>query len=87
MTFLILGIVIIACNIGLLFVHEPPPLERDEEQRKTDKLIRSKLGSSNIFTKSAAWISGTIAGPIISFFKKNGFNIAIGILGFVFFLK
>ena len=87
MTFLILGIVIIACNIGLLFVHEPPPLERDEEQRKTDKLIRSKLGSSNIFTKSAAWISGTIAGPIISFFKKNGFNIAIGILGFVFLFK
>ena len=43
MTFLILGIVIIACNIGLLFVHEPPPLERDEEQRKTDKMIRSKL--------------------------------------------
>ena len=86
MTFLILGIVIIACNIGLLFVHEPPPLERDE-QRKTDKLIRSKLGSSNIFTKSAAWISGTIAGPIISFFKKNGFNIAIGILGFVFLFK
>ncbi len=87
MTFLILGIVIIACNIGLLFVHEPPPLERDEEQRKTDKMIRSKLGSSNIFTKSAAWISGTIAGPIISFFKKNGFNIAIGILGFVFLFK
>ena len=87
MTFLILGIVIIACNIGLLFVHEPPPLERDEEQRKTDKMIRGKLGSSNIFTKSAAWISGTIAGPIISFFKKNGFNIAIGILGFVFLFK
>ena len=87
MTFLILGIVIIACNIGLLFVHEPPPLERDEEQRKTDIMIRSKLGSSNIFTKSAAWISGTIAGPIISFFKKNGFNIAIGILGFVFLFK
>ena len=29
----------------------------------------------------------TIGGPVISFFKKNGFNIAMGILGFVFLFK
>ena len=87
MTFLILGIVIIACNIGLMFVHEPQPVEREESQRQTDMMIESKLGSSNVATKTAAWISGTIAGPIISFFKKNGFKIALGILGFVFLFK
>ncbi len=87
MTFLILGIVIIACNIGLMFVHEPQPVEREESQRQTDMMIESKLGSSNVVTKTAAWISGTIAGPIISFFKKNGFKIALGILGFVFLFK
>ena len=27
-TFLVLGIVIIACNIGLMFVHEPQPKDR-----------------------------------------------------------
>ena len=86
-TFLILGIVIIACNIGLMFVHEPQPVEREESQRQTDMMIESKLGSSNVATKTAAWISGTIAGPIISFFKKNGFKIALGILGFVFLFK
>ena len=32
-------------------------------------------------------MSGTIAGPIISFFKRNGFKIAIGILAFVFLFK
>ena len=37
--------------------------------------------------KSIAWISGTIAGPIISFFKRNGLAIALGILGFVFLFK
>jgi len=87
LTFLILGIVIIACNIGLMFVHEGQPTERQEAQRRTDEMIQSKLGSSNFATKSAAWISGTIAGPIISFFKKNGFKIALGILGFVFLFK
>jgi len=86
-TFLVLGIVIIACNIGLMFVHEPQPTERQESQKRTDKMIEEKLGSSNAATKSIAWISGTIAGPIISFFKKNGFKIAIGILGFVFLFK
>ena len=87
LTFLILGIVIIACNIALMFVHENQPTERQEAQKKTDEMFQSKLGTSNFATKSAAWISGTIAGPIISFFKKNGFKIALGILGFVFLFK
>ena len=86
-TFLILGIVIIACNIGLMFVHEPQQTERQESQKKTDRMIQEKLGSANVITQSAAWLSGTIAGPIISFFKKNVFKIAIGILGFVFLFK
>ena len=86
-TFLVLGIVIIACNIGLMFVHEPQPTERQESQKKTDQIIEEKLGASNVATKSVAWVGGTIAGPIISFFKKNGFKIALGILGFVFLFK
>jgi len=86
-TFLILGIVVIACNIGLMFVHESQPIERQIAQKQTDQMIEEKLGSSGVLTKTAAWISGTIAGPIISFFKRNGFKIALGILGFVFLFK
>jgi len=86
-TFLILGIVVIACNIGLLFIHEPTTTERLESQQKTDRLIENKIGTSNIITKSAAWVSGTIAGPIVSFFKQNGFKIALAILAFVFLFK
>jgi len=86
-TFLVLGIIIIACNIGLMFVHEPQPTERQIAQKQTDQMIEEKLGSSGVITKIIAWISGAIAGPIISFFKRNGFKIAIGILGFVFLFK
>jgi len=86
-TFLILGIVVIACNIGLMFVQEPKNTDKQESQKKTDKIIEEKLGSSGVLVKSTAWVSGTIAGPIISFFKKNGFKIALGILGFVFLFK
>ena len=86
-TFLILGIVVILMNIGLMFVHEPILNNRQSKQKETDKLIESKLGSKNIITSLTAWISGTLGGPIISFFKKNGFSIAIGILSFVFLFK
>ena len=86
-TFLILGILIILMNIGLMFVHEPIKTDRQEKQRETDKLIQGKLGSYNAITTFIAYISGTIGGPIIIFFKKNGVAIAAGILGFVFLFK
>ena len=86
-TFLVLGMLIIGCNIGLMFVNETQQVNRTESQMRTDRMIESKLGSSNIFTKVIAWLTGTIIGPVISFFKKNGFNIAIAILGFVFLFK
>ena len=86
-TFLVLGVIVIACNIGLMFVHESQPTERQIAQQQTDRMIEEKLGSSGIITKIIAWISGTIAGPILSFFKRNGFKIALYILGFVFLFK
>ena len=86
-TFLILGIVIISCNIGLMFIEEPKSIERKDLQRQADKIIENKLGSVNLITKIIAWVTGTIAGPIMSFFKKNGFNIALAILAFIFLFK
>jgi PAT family beta-lactamase induction signal transducer AmpG len=86
-TFLILGIVIIGCNIGLMFISETKSTDRSFSQKQTDKFIAQKLGASNIITKSAAWITGTVVGPITSFFKKNGFNIALAILAFIFLFK
>ena len=86
-TFLILGILIVICNICLMFINEPQPMDRTEKQMETDKMIQNKLGSSNFMTKAATWLTGTIIGPVVSFFKKNGFNIAIAILGFVFLFK
>ncbi len=86
-TFLVLGAVIIACNIGLMFINEVLQTDRSESQKKTDKMIEDKLGASNLLTKTIAWFAGTVAGPIISFFKKNGFNIALAILAFIFLFK
>ena len=91
-TFLVLGGVIIACNIGLMFVHESSPTGRQEAQSEFDRTIEDKLSSktnktADLFAKYFTWIVGTVAGPIVSFFKKNGFNIAIAILAFIFLFK
>ena len=86
-TFLILGIIVIACNIGLMFVPESQPTDRQEAQNKTDQTIVQKLGFSGFIANVVAWTVGTVAGPILSFFKKNGLSIALGILGFVFLFK
>ena len=86
-TFLVLGVVVILMNIALMFVHENSNTERILSQKKTDEIIKNKLGNNNFLTKILSWLSGTIGGPVISFFKKNGFSIAMGILGFVFLFK
>ena len=86
-TFLVMGVVVILMNIALMFVHENSNTERILSQRKTDEIIENKIGNNNFLTKILSWLSGTIGGPVISFFKKNGFSIAMGILGFVFLFK
>ena len=86
-TFIVMGVVVILMNIALMFVHENSNTERILSQKKTDEIIKNKLGNNNFLTKILSWLTGTIGGPVISFFKKNGFSIAIGILGFVFLFK
>ena len=87
LTFLILGILVILMNIGLIFVTEAKNSERYNKQKENDKLISNRFKSKNLFTQFISWVGGTISGPITSFFKKNGFSIALGILGFVFLFK
>ncbi len=86
-TFLVLGVVIILMNIGLMFVHESIETNKQAKQKEIDKIIAGKLRSNNFITNFFAYITGTIGGPVISFFKKNGFVIALGILSFVFLFK
>ena len=86
-TFLVLGLVIILMNIGLMFVHEQIDIGKQARQKANDKIILERLGSRNFIINFFAFITCTVGGPVVSFFKKNGFAIATGILGFVFLFK
>ena len=86
-TFLVLGAVVILTNIGLLFVHEQGTAERISSQAAEDDRIASTLGVSGPMGRAAAWLGGTVVSPLMSFFRRNGFAIALTVLGFIFLFK
>ena len=86
-TFLVLGIVVVLCNVGLLFVREAAAAERLAAQAEDEKRIASRLRVSGPLGRTAAWLGGTVAGPLMRFFARNGVAIALAVLGFVFLFK
>jgi PAT family beta-lactamase induction signal transducer AmpG len=86
-TFLALGMVVIACNIALMFVSEPSPVDRAAAQSHDETLIRSRLHFSGLLAGLVAWLGGTLVAPLASFFKRNGVAIALAVLGFIFLFK
>ena len=86
-TFLTLIGLIILMNIGLIFIEEKVNQQQIHEQLKNEENFKKSISYNNIFINIISWFGSTIGGPIISFFKKNGFQIALCILGFVFLFK
>ena len=87
LTFIGLGVVIILFNLGILFINEKSFINKKNAQKNLDNKILKKLKNNNLIARLVAWISSTISGPLISFFKKNGFSIAVGIIAFIFLFK
>jgi PAT family beta-lactamase induction signal transducer AmpG len=86
-TFLVLGMVVIVCNIALMFVSEPPPVDRAATQLHDETLIRSRLHFSGLLAGLVTWLGGTLVAPLSSFFRRNGVAIALAVLGFIFLFK
>ena len=87
MSFVGLSFIVILFNIGLLFIKEEDFNSKKNTQNQLDRKIIKRLKVNNILVRITAWISSTISGPLINFFKKNGFKIALGILCFIFLFK
>jgi len=86
-TFLVLGGVVILCNIGLMFVRERAPDERIAAQERVDHMISDSLHATGATGRIAGWLGGTLIGPLMSFFRRNGVPIALAVLGFIFLFK
>jgi PAT family beta-lactamase induction signal transducer AmpG len=86
-SFVILSGIITLCCIGLLFIPEKNSDEKIKSQSIADQKLIDKIGASNLFARIFAWIYGAIFDPLLSFFKKNTFKVALAILGFIFLFK
>ena len=43
--------------------------------------------SPHLLKKILAWLATTIIEPLLEFFKRNGFKLAIAVLSFIFLFK
>ena len=87
MTFILLALIVVLMNIGLMFVNEYEDQKRKFNRLKNDQNIKNRISSKNLISRSIIWIGDTVSVPIINFFKKNGFSIAVCILSFIFLFK
>ena len=86
-TFLVLGVVVVLCNVGLLFVREAAAAARMASQAEDEERIAARLRMSGPLGRIAGWLGGTVFSPLMRFFVKNGVAIAFAVLGFVFLFK
>ena len=70
MTFILLGGLVVLCNIGLLLIPETGTRERSLAQAEAQAMFQQKLGGDNLATQAASWIGSTVLMPLLSFFKK-----------------
>ena len=87
MTFILLGGLVVLCNIGLLLIPETGTKERSRAQAEAQAAFQQKLGGDNLATQAASWIGSTVLMPLFSFFQKNGVKMGLTILSFIFLFK
>jgi PAT family beta-lactamase induction signal transducer AmpG len=101
LTFVALAGIIVLLNLLLLLIPEVSDAIRRQEQRAAQQRMASAMGATattgdtdgstksngNILVQMVAWFSSTYIGPVLSFFRKNGWQIGFAILAFVFLFK
>jgi len=87
MTFLVIGLLVIATNFGLLLIPETGTQERIKAQAAAQAELRAKMGNATFITQIVSFIGSTVVTPLLSFFRNNGLKIGVGLLCFIFLFK
>ena len=87
MTFIFLAVLVVLCNVGLLFIPEIGTRERVERQREAQQAMADKMGGAGPVVQLVSFLTTTVIEPLWSFFRKNGMQIGIMILAFLFLFK
>jgi len=84
-TFQILALLIVVMNALLLLIPEASWRERQKAQAEDQAAIGGRIGTGE--KSIITWLGSTIIAPFLSFFRQNGFKVALAILGFIFLFK
>ena len=72
MTFIFLAVLVVLCNIGLLFIPETGTRERAEGQRQAQQAMADRMGGAGPVVQLVSFLTTTVIEPLWSFFRKNG---------------
>ena len=87
MTFIFLAVLVVLCNIGLMFIPETGTKERAADQRNAQQAMAQKMGGTGPVVQLVSFLTTTVIEPLWSFFRKNGLQIGLMILAFLFLFK
>ena len=87
MTFIFLSVLVVLCNIGLMFIPETGTRERAADQRNAQQAMADRMGGSGAVVQLVSFLTTTVIEPLWSFFRKNGLQIGLMILAFLFLFK
>jgi len=87
MTFVMLGGLVVLCNVGLLFIPETGTRERAMDQKNAQQAMADRMGGKGVVVQLISFLTTTVIEPLWSFFRKNGVQIGVMILAFIFLFK
>ena len=87
LSFIGLGLIVLATNIGLLFIPEASPYARQQAQKDAQSQLAAKFGATSPAGQLVGFLVSTVWTPLVSFFRKNGVAVGAGILAFVLLFK
>ena len=87
MTFVVLGGLVVATNLGLLMIPETGTAERIKAQAAAQQAMQDSMGQKNTATLILSFFGSTVVTPLLSFFKNNGVKIGLMLLCFIFLFK
>ncbi|MDB2324973.1 MFS transporter [Alphaproteobacteria bacterium] len=87
MTFLFLGVLVVLCNVALMFIPETGTAERAKGQRAAQDAMAERMGGKGALVQLFSFVITTVIDPLWSFFRKNGLRIGLMILAFIFLFK
>jgi PAT family beta-lactamase induction signal transducer AmpG len=87
LSFIGLGLIVLATNIGLLFIPEASPYARQQAQKDAQSQLAAKFGATSPAGQLVGFLGSTVWTPLVSFFRKNGIAVGAGILAFVLLFK